>query len=1135
MRSYFFAKIKKSFLFLIIAVLSLSSLATLLVNTPNHVYAAPCSDDVGHNFENCHTIYFYKVLGSAAGQNRTPESVTNYIVVPEGKDEYTARIYVDDGNGNYKQAQYFKNQTTPYYVAFDGMDGYYGPIQGSETFQIVIKDGRDKGDGKGEGLKTLAAQTISFGTKAVKINVKEGTVTSTDNDNKETTEEASTDEEAEAATSGEEALAEEYTDSTENLTCNNAAGGIGWAACTLLDLFAKAITWIYDNVISPSLVIRTSLLDTNSGTYGAWSTFRDIANIIFVIFLLIVILSQITGYGIDNYGIKKSLPKLIAAVILVNLSYFICQAAVDISNILGASLYDFLSNIGTDALTEVEIQSASAGESIKATVTEGLVAGIAAIAIAGGVKVGIFAAVGMPQMFIGFLCAFIGAFIGVLFMFFLLSARQALVVILVALSPLAFACYMLPNTKKIFDRWFSIGKAMLLLYPICSLAMGFGRLAAKIIMGSGSNLSFFIVVTAMVAEIAPFFFIPSLVKGAYMATGQLGARLNRLSGRLSGGARGAFIRSRAAKNLARGAELRQAARISNNYEKNLERLKNKRSGVRGLYDTAVGKLGTTAISKEATMEARKKLAAVPAMNKELEKWTSDKKATIPKLDANGNVELNADGSPITIETSQGLAVTTAQIRQAEFAGDNQIKNALRLNNPVALQSVQAAAEREDEEKAIRSTESLILNGKYAVQGRAINPNDSKGLGDALAQALRKDGSESEISALVNVLSRQGDAGRTAVREAIEGASESGELTNSARMAFASNIMQSHASDYKNNMRAVFDYASANTGENEIAKFSNYVAKATNSLKQEQLASMDEAELRSYADAVNSGNGLALVNPSRFATEQEAREENEKRITVLRALASSTLSNSNLSSGLKESQKAILREIAGDYVSADEQNAQIEARDAAYTERSRASIIRSDNTNYDSASSVLNFADESRAASYNDGTTAITRDNYEQVMGPLTKVSNGFVPTNDYKNLTMMTTGDGQKRLVAHDDNGEVTGMFDPATGEHESPKHYTIRDDAQPKSAQNPDGRPAVSRNIKGYVSGLNGGQVSNRSWGDERTGRGSFFDFDFERPDGTRVHRSLDTRTGRYTETPASIQNPNPGPSSNPNPNPAP
>ena len=82
----------------------------------------------------------------------------------------------------------------------------------------------------------------------------------------------------------------------------------------------------------------------------------------------------------------------------------------------------------------------------------------------------------------------------------------------------------------------------------------------------------------------------------------------------------------------------------------------------------------------------------------------------------------------------------------------------------------------------------------------------------------------------------------------------------------------------------------------------------------------------------------------------------------------------------------MREIAGDYVSADEQNAQIEARDAAYTERSRASIIRSDNTNYDSASSVLNFADESRAASYNDGTTAITRDNYEQVMGPLTKVS-----------------------------------------------------------------------------------------------------------------------------------------------------
>ena len=71
-------------------------------------------------------------------------------------------------------------------------------------------------------------------------------------------------------------------------------------------------------------MFTTDSVSAQNVPYEGWNTFRDIANVIFVILLMVVIFSQLTGVGIDNYGIKKILPKLIIAAILINLSYLIC-------------------------------------------------------------------------------------------------------------------------------------------------------------------------------------------------------------------------------------------------------------------------------------------------------------------------------------------------------------------------------------------------------------------------------------------------------------------------------------------------------------------------------------------------------------------------------------------------------------------------------------------------------------------------------------------------------------------------------------------------------------------------------------------------------------------------------------------
>ena len=91
--------------------------------------------------------------------------------------------------------------------------------------------------------------------------------------------------------------------------------------------------------------IVAELGSQDSGLYQAWLVFRNIANIIFVIIFMFIIFSQLTGWGIDNYGIKKMLPKLILVAILVNLSYIICAIAVDASNIVGQGVRGLFENV----------------------------------------------------------------------------------------------------------------------------------------------------------------------------------------------------------------------------------------------------------------------------------------------------------------------------------------------------------------------------------------------------------------------------------------------------------------------------------------------------------------------------------------------------------------------------------------------------------------------------------------------------------------------------------------------------------------------------------------------------------------------------------------------------------------------
>src|SRR5690606_13759035 len=120
--------------------------------------------------------------------------------------------------------------------------------------------------------------------------------------------------------------------------------GLGWIICPLTRMLSAGMDQLY-SILQGFLLVRTLTNDTGSTIYTVWGMVRNFANALFIAGFLIIIYSQITSVGISNYGIKRLMPRLIIAAVLVNLSYWVCALAVDASNLLGVYIQDALTGV----------------------------------------------------------------------------------------------------------------------------------------------------------------------------------------------------------------------------------------------------------------------------------------------------------------------------------------------------------------------------------------------------------------------------------------------------------------------------------------------------------------------------------------------------------------------------------------------------------------------------------------------------------------------------------------------------------------------------------------------------------------------------------------------------------------------
>ena len=324
--------------------------------------------------------------------------------------------------------------------------------------------------------------------------------------------------------------------------CQENGGFLSWMLCPAIADGASASSGLL-GYITKLTTVHTSIIEQfsnqDSSIYKAWSAFRNIANIGFVIMLLVVVFSQVTNIGISNYNIKKILPKLIITAILVNFSYLIMGVLIDLSQIAG-------NGIGV-LIRSVAAGSMNADASAMASATISGIAG-KVISAAGAVGTGAILVSG-PALILPVVMFIVTSLISVFFGFIMLTIRQAAIIMVVVLAPLMMVLYALPNTSAITKKYISTVKALLMLYPMFIFATSAGALASSIIVGTSTDTLMLIV--GGLLNVLPYFAIPSMTSKSLAGLGAITGAFDKMrAGALKGAsmAGGVFAASEFYKN-----------------------------------------------------------------------------------------------------------------------------------------------------------------------------------------------------------------------------------------------------------------------------------------------------------------------------------------------------------------------------------------------------------------------------------------------------------------------------------------------------------------------------------------------------------------------------------------------------------
>lgn len=225
----------------------------------------------------------------------------------------------------------------------------------------------------------------------------------------------------------------------------------------------------------------------------------------------------------DAYNIRKIAPRMLLAVIGVNISIYLCVAAVDITNVIGGGLGSLIRGPfqATGSFGEQEISFGDIGSDLAGGIV-GAVGGGLLIAFHSALFVAVGGSLGLILMILLFLM--LGAALIALAIMATVVIRFGAIILLTLVSPVAIAMLVLPGTEKYFKKWWEYFLKTLVVYPIIAaifaLSDAMGAIFLKVLDESSALNEMVIILVLIIVVYAPLFMIPFSFK---LAGGFLGS------------------------------------------------------------------------------------------------------------------------------------------------------------------------------------------------------------------------------------------------------------------------------------------------------------------------------------------------------------------------------------------------------------------------------------------------------------------------------------------------------------------------------------------------------------------------------------------------------------------------------------
>lgn len=312
---------------------------------------------------------------------------------------------------------------------------------------------------------------------------------------------------------------------TQAATSNIAGHALAFVACPLLDgaqSFSDYLIGQVENLLS--FTFHNNLGDSTQANQvkNAWSEIRDLASVFLVIIMLVMVLSQAISWGpFDAYTVRKVLPRIVIAVILMQVSWSLLDYVTRLFDDLGHGVADLMygpfggsGKLQLGAILQDAGIPAYAGGSV---VLVSLI-GIAAIAV-----------LSLPTiLLVGW-----SIVLALLVAFVTLAVRQILIITLIILAPLAMLLWILPNAQRYWKMWYDNFSKLLLMFPMIIGMIAAGRIFAYI-TSSGSNNTLIKFMLILIGYFGPFFLIPKTYKWGGQALAAASGAINNAAPKLGG-------------------------------------------------------------------------------------------------------------------------------------------------------------------------------------------------------------------------------------------------------------------------------------------------------------------------------------------------------------------------------------------------------------------------------------------------------------------------------------------------------------------------------------------------------------------------------------------------------------------------